>query len=424
MKTYIKTLYLVTLFFAALGCSNDDDTPLAEQNNTPTITAQTFTVAENIADNLPIGQVEANDIDGDELSFSISTNDNNLFEISEEGVLSLDDLQTLDFETAQSHTITIAVSDGNASVEAEIIIIVTDIDDTSFVTTWETTTPNETVTIPTRVGEYTYDYTIDWGDGNIQTGRTGDATHTYEAADTHTISISGDFPAIDLGRGSSSPTPEIAQSRAQLSSVERWGNIQWQTMLGAFARVNTLTVNAMDAPDLSQVTDMGAMFLFTDTIEGNFNNWDVSNATNMENMFRGSSFNQNISNWDVSNVTNMQSMFFSSVSFNQEISGWDVSNVINMSFMFADTSFNQDIGGWTLDNVTTMRFMFFQSPFNQNIGSWNVSNVTDMNQMFLNAQFNQDISNWNVDNVIDCSGFSSNAPLTPENTPNFTNCTP
>ena len=48
-----------------------------------------------------------------------------------------------------------------------------------------------------------------------------------------------------------------------------------------------------------------------------------------------------------------------------------------------------------------------------------------MYSMFENAtSFNQDISSWNVDNVTVCTSFSTDAPLTEENTPNFTNCTP
>ena len=50
-------------------------------------------------------------------------------------------------------------------------------------------------------------------------------------------------------------------------------------------------------------------------LNGNISNWDVSNVTNMERMFSGSSFNQDISSWDVSNVTNMSEMFQSAQVF-------------------------------------------------------------------------------------------------------------
>ncbi|WP_025665723.1 BspA family leucine-rich repeat surface protein [Aquimarina megaterium] len=390
MKNLVKFIVLLFVLTTFLNCSNDDDLKIA-QNNIPVINNQSFTVAENIADNIPIGSIEAIDPDGDTLVFSISVNDDHLFEISDEGILSLDDLKVLDYEASQSHTITVLVTDGKTTAEAIVTINLTDVDDTSFVTTWQTTSSNEMVTISTRSTEFTYDYTIDWGDGTTQTGRTTDATHIYSNAGIHTVSISGTFPAIDFSN--------IA-SQTQIRTVEQWGTIQWLTMHSAFAGVNTLIINAVDAPDLSQVTDMSNMFFAVNTLlNGNFNTWDTSNVTNMDSMFGNSSFNQDIGSWDVKNVTDMRSMF-RGTPFNQNIDSWDVSNVVNMFSMFRNSSFNRDIS------------------------SWNVSNATNMGSMFRDTLFNQDIANWNVSNAIFCHNFASNAPLTAVNTPNFINCTP
>ena len=138
-------------------------------------------------------------------------------------------------------------------------------------------------------------------------------------------------------------------------------------------------------------------------------------------------FNQDISSWDVSNVTNMYAMFYDATSFNQDIGSWDVSNLTDMEFMFYDaTSFNQDISSWDVSNVTNMYEMFENaSSFNQPIGNWDVSNVTNMYEMFENASsFNQNLSTWNVENVSDCSNFSYNTPQWTLPKPNFTNCIP
>ena len=150
--------------------------------------------------------------------------------------------------------------------------------------------------------------------------------------------------------------------------------------------------------DVSNVTNMEAMFAANTTFNQDISSWDVSNVTNMSDMFSGSTFNQDISSWDVSNVTDMNSMFSGS-SFNQDISTWDVSNVTNMFNMFNNSSFNQPIGNWDVSNVTNMRLMFRYSLFNQDISSWDVSSVTIMNAMFSYSAFNQDISSWDVSNV-------------------------
>ena len=178
--------------------------------------------------------------------------------------------------------------------------------------------------------------------------------------------------------------------------------------------------------DVSNVTNMYNMFQNATAFNQDISSWDVSNVTDMSNMFQGSAFNQDISSWDVSNVKNMSNMFNGAAAFNQDISSWDVSSVTNMNSMFyGATAFNQDISSWDVSNVTNMSQMFSNCSFNQPIGNWDLSNVTNMSYMFAGANsFNQDISTWSVDGVTECNGFSDGAPLTEANTPNFTNCTP
>ena len=153
----------------------------------------------------------------------------------------------------------------------------------------------------------------------------------------------------------------------------------------------------------SRIEDMELMFSNENSAIFNqdISSWDVSNVTNMRQMFSYTYFfNQDLSAWDVSNVTSMVGMFSYASSFNQDLSSWDVSNVTNMSGMFNESSFNQDLSTWDVSNVTTMESMFSMSSFNQDISAWDVSNVTSMVGMFQWAgSFNADISAWDVSNV-------------------------
>lgn len=97
------------------------------ENTMPTIMAQSFTVAEDIGDDMTLGNITANDAEGDDLSFSITANDNDLFEITAGGELTLATGQNLDFETATRHTVTIEVSDGMLTASADITVIVSDV---------------------------------------------------------------------------------------------------------------------------------------------------------------------------------------------------------------------------------------------------------------------------------------------------------
>jgi surface protein len=56
--------------------------------------------------------------------------------------------------------------------------------------------------------------------------------------------------------------------------------------------------------------------------------------------FDARSFNQFLENWNVSNVTNMEAMFYGTTLFNQPLYNWNVSQVTTMDYMFGFTDFN------------------------------------------------------------------------------------
>ena len=261
--------------------------------------------------------------------------------------------------------------------------------DDAFVTTWETTAASETVTMP---GYGTY--TVNWGDGTT-TQATGPTTHTYAAAGSYNVAISGDLTRINLGSDSA--------NAQKLTHIIQWGNISWTYMGSAFKGATNMVYAAGDTPDLSGVTSAYGMFRDATSFNGDISSWDVSQVTDMSSMFNGAtSFNQNLTGWNTSKVTDMSLMFRDATSFNGDISGWDVSEVTRMSTMFyGATSFNGDISGWDVSEVTRMSTMFYgATSFNGDISGWDVSKVTSMASMFRDAtSFNQDISSWNTSKV-------------------------
>ncbi len=299
------------------------------------------------------------------------------------------------------------------------------------------------ISIPTN-SVYTYNYTVDWGDGNTDTNITGDITHTYATEGLYTVLISGNFPAIYFNNSG---------DKEKIIEILDWGTIQWQSMENAFSGCTNINFDAISAPDLSQATSLKNMFKNTRSFNGIVNNWNIStitdisgifygarifnrpldnwNTSNVEDMsdaFRSASlfnepldnwntslvtslsgmfrsankFNQNINNWDVSQVTNMADLFYSARAFNMPLNLWNVGKVKDMSHAMSNSGYNLPLNNWNVSQVTNMSNMFESSYFNQPIDSWDVSSVEDMSFMFQRAnRFNQPLNNWNVGKVTD-----------------------
>ena len=263
----------------------------------------------------------------------------------------------------------------------------------AFITTWETTSPNESITIP--VGGFSGSYTVNWGDDSTDANVSGDRVHLYSTLGNHTVIISGNFSKIYLGGDQN--------NAAKLRSIDQWGSAQWTSMEGAFKGASNMVYRAIDSPDLLRVTNTASMFHDAVIFNGDLSGWDVSHVTDMSDMFKNAdSFNGDLSGWDVSHVTDMSDMFLSADSFAGDLSDWDVSSVTDMSRMFwFATNFNSDLSGWDVQSAENMSGMFdFAFAFNSDLSGWDVSRVTDMSRMFEHAfAFNSDLSGWDVSRV-------------------------
>ena len=139
-------------------------------------------------------------------------------------------------------------------------------------------------------------------------------------------------------------------------------------------------------------------------------NFDTSNVTDMNDMFRGMSnlTTLNLSNFDTSKVTNMESMFSHMSSLTSlDLSNFDTSKVTNMGRMFtamhSPTSLN--LSNFDTSKVTDMSFMFFNMSnlTSLNLSNFDTSRVTDMSYMFsgMSNLTTLDLSNFDTSKVTD-----------------------
>ena len=334
--------------------------------------------------------------------YTLSGTDANFFTLTER-VLTVNQAPATTGKT--SYTITIA-STGEFGINnrREVTITFNEAGSVAnFITAWRTTTANESITIPTEGRGY--NYMVHWGDGSSESGRSGNATHTYTSAGDYTVSIGGVFPRIYFNNEG-----DVAKIR----EVTQWGNTAWTSMENAFWGANNLTVTATDAPDLSEVTSMAVMFAGASSFNGDIGGWNVEAVTTMSYMFwDASSFNQDISGWNTAQVTTMWNMFDGATSFDQDIGGWNVEAVTNMYAMFEGaTAYNGDIGRWNIEAVTDMRNMFSGvtlslANYDSLLVGWNRQNL--QTGIFFDggdSQYSSDVAHTARGNMISSDGWT------------------
>jgi surface protein len=257
-----------------------------------------------------------------------------------------------------------------------------------FVTTWETTTAGESITLPyDSLG--TYSGIINWGDLNTSINNYTNRTHTYATAGIYTVTICGDVIGWNFGL--------IPVSASKINSVVQWGQL---ILLGGnnhFIYCTNLDLSLVsDTLDLTGVTVLIGMFYGCTSLTtiNNINSWDTSAVTDMSSMFGFCSvFNQALS-FDTSSVTSMAGMFGNCTNFDQPLL-FNTIAVTNMNGMFGScTNFNQPLP-WNTGAVTSMIGMFGSATtFQQDISSWDITSVTD----FTFFMFDKTPATWSQTN--------------------------
>lgn len=106
--------------YAKIVFSNDI---VINENNSPVVNDTIFNVNENPDNNLLVGQIEASDPDGDSISFSIvSGNDNDIFVIDNDGKLIIKNGELIKYDDYQSFILIVQVTDGELSDNSQVTI--------------------------------------------------------------------------------------------------------------------------------------------------------------------------------------------------------------------------------------------------------------------------------------------------------------
>ena len=150
-------------------------------------------------------------------------------------------------------------------------------------------------------------------------------------------------------------TPPVAGTTAPPSVAPTSGPNNAPPGAAAFSNTSYSPTTGVLSGDLVSAVDnwvIGGTTRATVVVKyGDIRYWNISAVTNISTLFSPTritttdtlsnaiktgltNFNQDINNWNVSNVTGMDSVFRGAIAFNQSLSKWDVSKVQTMSDIF------------------------------------------------------------------------------------------
>jgi hypothetical protein len=174
-----------------------------------------------------------------------------------------------------------------------------------FVTTWRTTAPNETITLPLYLtgptwnsgwppdvhpeglGEYAghsvfvspdtwglsyslfkkiapvYNFLVDWGDGNTDLITSWDQvekTHEYAVAGDYNVSIYGRMDTWHMRYGYEDAGLTYTVEAPKLVGLVQWGDVQFKSLSRLFYKTSITEVNTPDKPDLSLCKSIYSVF--------------------------------------------------------------------------------------------------------------------------------------------------------------------
>ena len=295
----------------------------------------------------------------------------------------------------------------------------------------------------------TYNFTVNWGDGNsntITTWNQANATHTYATSGLYSISITGTIDHVSWASQNGTSFSE-ANDGEKLKDITDWGPAVLYLSDMVFYNCENMNITTTASPTFGSKVMRESQFNNCESFTGDISGWGtvaspitgsieqiLSQSTNgnpnlnfvfqrtsgtvYRSFFFCISYNKPLNNWDISGQTSFVQTFYACTTFNQDISGWDVSTGSSFTNMFgAAAAFNQDISSWDMSSATLLLSMFDgATSFNQDISTWDTSLVTNMSATFEGATaFNQDLSSWDVGSLTTATNMFTNSGISAEN---------
>jgi len=233
----------------------------------------------------------------------------------------------------------------------------------------------------------TYNFDVDWGDGNVDTITTwnqSEVTHTYDTPGTYEIRIVGTctgWAFFDNGDG-------LPIDNNKTLNISQWGDLILSddpALDSYFYNCANLTITATDILNLIPTQSMLSAF------EG------CSSLTTIP----------SIASWNWSNITTASRCFTQCFLVNQSFNGADFSNITDLSdFLSSAQAYNQTIS-WNIPSATTLTNCFASTnSLNQSITLTTSSALTDLSYLLSdNAIFNSAISISDTSGTINYDGM-------------------
>jgi surface protein len=262
-------------------------------------------------------------------------------------------------------------------------------------------------------------YTVDWGDGNIENVAAGvTAEHNYLFS---SLSASTEIGPVGskMRQAMIVITPQAGRNLTSISFDFK------HSSLGATTYTTPILEITLSAPSCTT-------WLIGGTI-GNLRLLEQCtilshNATNMTNLFSGCSALQSVPSFNTAAVTNMASMFQACAAL-QSVPLFNTSAVTNMASMFQACAALQSVPSFNTIAVTNMSNMFQACSALQSVPLFNTSAVTNMTSMFNACRSLQSIPNLNCSSAtsiisfaINCNGLKRCQATGIKSTVSFANC--